>query len=164
EQNMNYSNIKLGRLKGFKFFVPMRNRIGKKVINGETIKNNRGKQKSSFLGVRDGGKAIIKMFVKNTNNGDLIYNSRKIENITLNGGNQKISYLDVRDAATALIKMIKQNPNNWYPIYNLGNIKSFTLIELVEIIKEKAKEVNFENIKIERIEDDSNYNNLMNNT
>src|SRR5699024_2823188 len=94
-------------------------------------------------------------FVKKAINGELI---------TINGGNQKISYLDVRDAATGLIKMIKQNPNNWRPIYNLGNQSYFTLIELIDIIKEKAKKNDLNNLDIKISEGDSNYNNIMNNT
>lgn len=86
------------------------------------------------------------------------------EPITINGGNQKISYLDVRDAATALIKMIKQNPNNWRPIYNLGNQSYFILIELIDIIEEKAKKNDLNNLDIKINEGDSNYNNVMDNT
>lgn len=118
--NVKYSNIRLGSLTGLNFDVRMTNRFVKSVVNGEKI--------------------------------------------VINGGKQKISYLDVRDAANGLIKMLSSNPNNWKPIYNLGNQQAFTLLELIDVIKIKAKAFKLVNIEIEVHEGDSNYNNVMNNT
>lgn len=93
-------------------------------------------------------------FVKSVING---------EKIVINGGEQKLSYLDVRDAANGLIKMLSSNPNNWKPIYNLGNQQVFTLLELIDVIKMKAKDYEYDNPEIEVNHGDSNYNNVMNN-
>lgn len=85
------------------------------------------------------------------------------EKITIIGGKQSVSYLDVRDAAKGLIKMINKEPRDWNPIYNFGNEEFFTLIELVDKIKEEARRYDIRNIEVEIQEGDSDFNNVMNN-
>lgn len=83
--------------------------------------------------------------------------------IVINGGAQKISYLDVRDAASALISMLKTNPRSWDKVYNLGNHHCFTVLELAETVREKAKDYSINEVKLEIHEGQDNFNNLMNN-
>src|SRR5699024_7081694 len=87
----------------------------------------------------------------------------KGETITIQGGNQKISYLDVRDASTALIKLLHTNSKNWQHTYNLGNEESFTLLSLIEIIKNEASKYHL-NVNVDITEGNDNYNNLMDST
>lgn len=59
--HINYSNIRLASLTGFDLEVRMTNRFVKAAINGETIKVHGGKQKISYLEVRDAAAAIVAM-------------------------------------------------------------------------------------------------------
>lgn len=119
QHQIRYSNIRLGSLTGIDFDVRMTNRFVKNVLSGEKIE--------------------------------------------ITGGKQKISYLDVRDAASGLSKMLVVNPDQWKSTYNFGNDEYFTLIDLVKIVKEKAKAYEIHNVDVKIKEGDSNYNNVMNN-
>lgn len=81
------------------------------------------------------------------------------EEITISKGTQKISYLDVRDASMALMKMLLSDCSNWKNVYNLGNESYFSLSDLIQEVKSHMK--NPENIKVNIIEEESNFSNLI---
>jgi len=115
----------------------------------------------NFSNIRLGSLTGINFDVRMTNR--FVKSAIAGEKIIITGGQQKISYLDVRDAAKGLIKMLYKDPIGWNNIYNLGSKEHFTLIELVETIKEEAKEHSLHNIVVEVQDGDSNFNNVMNN-
>ncbi len=81
--------------------------------------------------------------------------------ITLNGGGQKISYLDVRDAASAIISMINKESSTWSPVYNLGSHYNCTILELAELVDNIGKEFTEHDIKLEILEGQNDFNNLI---
>lgn len=81
--NINYSNIRLGSLTGKNFDVRMTNRFVKSVVAREKIKITGGKQKLSYLDVRDAARGLISMLNVNPNNWNTTYNLGNEEQFTL---------------------------------------------------------------------------------
>lgn len=68
--------------------------------------------------------------------------------IKIMGGRQVLSQIDVRDAVSGIVSLLKIPSSSWKSIYNLGNMSSYTILEIVELIVEKATLFGFKDIKV----------------
>ncbi|WP_368652897.1 NAD-dependent epimerase/dehydratase family protein [Ornithinibacillus sp. 4-3] len=83
EYKMNYSNIRLASLTGLNFDVRMTNRFVDAALNGEKITIYGGKQKISYLEVRDTAEALIRMILSEASEWENAYNLGNNEAVTL---------------------------------------------------------------------------------
>lgn len=78
--------------------------------------------------------------------------------IIIIGGNQVLSQIDVRDAVAGIISLLDISSSIWKGTYNLGYIRSYSILEIVDLVVEKAKLFGFRNIKIEFKDSDISIN------
>ncbi|MDE6784217.1 MAG: NAD(P)-dependent oxidoreductase, partial [Ruminococcus sp.] len=60
----------------------------------------------------------------------------RMEPLTVDDSLQKFGFLDVRDAAEAIRCILTMDAANWKPVYNVGSDSGYTLIEIIQAVKE----------------------------
>ena len=73
----------------------------------------------------------------------IVSNILQGEDIIVMGGNQIMERLDIRDAVAGLVSVLRNTDKKWNPVYNLGSGKQYSLIEIIEEIKQCAKELGY---------------------
>ena len=73
------------------------------------------------------------------------------EEIIINQSSQTFGFLDVKDAVVGIVSLLDINPNNWKLCYNIGNEKAYSMLDIVETIKEviENKSIKMPEIKYE---------------
>ena len=71
--------------------------------------------------------------------------------------NKRFGFLDVDDAVTAIMQLIKTDTINWKSLYTIGNEKEYSIVEIVNCIKQVFDEANlsFPKMQIERKNEES---------
>ncbi len=70
----------------------------------------------------------------------LIQRALNGETLLINQSEQTFGFLDVKDAADGILSLLEIDKLKWRQVYNLGIMKAYSIVDIVDVIKEVFKE------------------------